>query len=179
MKKNRLPYQNKTGFQIPEGYLDDLEERLLAKVTPLMGDSPLWGKAEKPFAVPENYFDSLEDRIMDAVQGQEKKEPKVISLIPRDIVYYVAGVAAVLLAIVSITSEPQPASLSLENLDLLSLENYLEESFDYGHPEVAGYIAEDDFSFATPTRSHGIDQEAVIEYLHENIEEPSLIFNEN
>lgn len=177
MKENRLPYHRKPGFQIPQDYLEELEERLMLKVTPSeIGSSPL-EKTKRAFTVPGNYFEDLEDRVMKNVTGQQKKEPKLISLFRKEAFYYVAGVAAVLVAVVTSISVPQSQPQSLDSLDMLSLETYLEETIDYSNPE-AGLIT-GKMIFATSTQSTNIDQEALMEYLHENLEEPSLIFNEN
>ena len=178
MKENRLPYNRKSGFQIPQDYLEDLEERLMSKVGSLeSGSSPL-EKTARAFRVPENYFVGLEDRVMENINKQQKKEPKVISLFRKEAFYYVAGIAAVLLAIVTNISPPQTSPQSLENLDMLSLETYLEETIDYSDPEMPSLITEEMY-FATSAQTSNIDQEAVMQYLHENLEEPSLIFNEN
>lgn len=179
MKKNRLPYHGKTGFQIPENYLADLEERLMSKVISSEIEAAPVEKTKNAFQVPDTYFENLEDRVMNSIQGQQKKEPKVVSLFTREAFYYVAGVAAVLIAIVTNISVQQPVPQSLDNLDMLSLESYLEESVDYSNPEISNFMEDGSFSFATSTPSSYIDQEALMEYLHENIEEPSLIFNEN
>lgn len=179
MEKNRLPHHHKSGFRIPEAYLENLEEQLLSKVIPTAPASSLLRDREKVFAVPDNYFTDFEERLMQTVQGQKKKKSRLIPLFKKEAFYYVAGVAAVLLAIVTTTSTPQPDTLSLESLDLLSLESYLEESVDYSHPEVSGFISEGNSGFATSGPSNKIDQDILMEYLHENIEEPFLIFNEN
>ena len=184
MKENRLPYHNKTGFQIPEGYLESLEDRILSKVLspeldPSEVDLSTSQKTKKPFTVPGNYFENLEDRVMKNIQGQKKKEPKLISLLTKEAFYYVAGIAAIFLAVITNVSGPQTEQNSLETLDMLSLESYLEENYDYSSPEVSNLVSEDVLSITTSAQTSYIDQEALMEYLQENIEEPSLIFNEN
>ena len=69
MMKDKEELPNKSGFTTPEGYFEQLGDRLMEH-----------GSAELPpnngFAVPDGYFEQLEDRIMEKVQP----EAPVISL---------------------------------------------------------------------------------------------------
>jgi len=178
MKKNGLSYSKNTGYQMPPGYLENLEDRLFAKLATSDKTVSISEKAKMAFTVPDNYFDSFEDKLM-AKLPATRKEPKLISLLNKEALYYVAGVAAVLIAIVVNTFTQQPEPFSLESLDMLTLENYIDESIDQSTPEVSRILSEGDFSLAPTGNSGYIDQEALFEYLHDNIEEPSLIFNED
>lgn len=56
----------KTGFEVPNGYFESLEDRVLSKI-----------KSEVINDIPEGYFDTIEDRVFEKIKNEE---PKVISL---------------------------------------------------------------------------------------------------
>lgn len=180
MKKNKLPYNQKHPFKVPENYFGSLEDRIMDKVTSVQDqdqDVKLPGdRAEAGFKVPENYFENFEDRLMAKIDNKPKQS-KVISLLNRESFYYVAGTAAVFVAIITtlFTNPAQP--IGFEDLDVVSIEGYLHETLEFSTTDVSQYFNEGEFSFAPSGRSD-VDQEAVIEYLNENVEEPSILFNE-
>lgn len=180
MKKNKLPYDHKNPFQVPEQYFGSLEDRIMARATSAKDqdeDIRLQSdKAETGFKVPENYFETFEDRLMSKIDTRPKQS-KVISLLNRESFYYVAGAAAVFVAIVTTLFSSPAQPLGFEDLDVVSIEGYLHETLEFSTTDVSQYFNEGEFSFAPSGRSD-VDQEAVIEYLHENIEEPSILFNE-
>lgn len=178
MKKNRLTYGKDPGYQIPPNYMENLEARIMAGVQASEKPVAVPETAVKPFTVPENYFATFEDRLMAKLPG-EPKESKLISLLNKEGFYYAAGVAAVFVAILVNSLNRQPEPFTMDNLDMLTLETYIDESIDYSAPEASGMFSEDLFSYAPSGPAEDINQEAVMEYLHEHLEEPSLIFNED
>jgi len=56
----------KTGFEIPNGYFDALEDKVMSKLI-----------TEDTNDIPEGYFDTIEDRVFEKIKNEE---PKVISL---------------------------------------------------------------------------------------------------
>ena len=178
MKENRLTYGKNAGYQIPPGYLENLENSIMARVASSNDPALLSEKAEKSFTVPEDYFQSFEDRLMKKLPAA-RKEPKIITLLNKEAFYYAAGVAAVFVAIVVNSFTQQPESFGMESVDMLSLENYIDETIDPSTPEVTRMFSEGMFSYTPTGPSGNIDQEALLEYLHENLEEPALIFNED
>ena len=176
MKKNRLPSSKYSGFRIPQDYLENLEDRVMERVT-LVEEEKLPENHKNPFAVPSDYFIDLEDRVINRIIEQPKKESKVISLLNNEFFYYAAGVAAVFVTIVTSLLFQPAETFTIESLDMLSLENYIDETIDISNPE-GSMLREEDLSFSPTYQENYIDQEALFEYLNENIEEPALIFNE-
>lgn len=179
MKKNKLPYNQKNPFKVPENYFGSLEDRIMDKVTSVQDqdmDARLPENGEAGFRVPENYFETFEDRLMAKID-KKPRQSKVISLLNRESFYYITGAAAVFVAIITtlFTNPAQP--VGFEDLDLVSIEGYLHETLEFSTTDVSQYFNEGEFSFA-PSDQSDVDQEAVIEYLNENIEEPSILFNE-
>ena len=56
----------KTGFEVPNGYFESLEDKVLSKI-----------KSEANNDIPEGYFDTIENRVFEKIKNEE---PKVISL---------------------------------------------------------------------------------------------------
>ena len=178
MKKNRLTYGKDPGYQIPPGYMENLEARIMAGVQASEKPVSVPETAVKPFTVPEDYFASFEDRLMAKLPATQK-ESRIISLLNKESFYYAAGVAAVFVAILVNSFTLQPEPFTMDSLDMLTLETYIDESIDYSAPEASGMFSDELFSYAPAGPAEDINQEAVMEYLHEHLEEPSIIFNEN
>lgn len=174
MTKKRLPYQKKSGFRVPENYFGAFETRMLDKVNSKgFKDS----ESTNPFKVPEAYFENFDDRIIERLH-KEPKGSKVIRLITNRYLSYAAGFAAVIAVIFSLKFFDQTQTTGYEDLEISALENYLLETLDPTTPEESHILKEGDFSFATPVTAD-LNQEAVLEYLNENTEDPSLLLNDN
>ena len=174
MKKKGLPYRKDSGFKVPENYFQDFEARLMSQL-PTVEENFILHEKSSPFKVPDAYFDQFESRLNERLNI---KETRVIPLNNRKkLLFYVAGVAAVLAVIFSSVVFNRSQSFEYNDLDILAVENYLLESFDYSSPEETHLLKEGDFTFATSPNA-GVDREALLEYLNENMEDPSLLLNE-
>ena len=180
MKKNKLPYDHKSGFKVPEGYFEALEERVLNSVTGAQEKILPGDKKEIGFKVPENYFENFETALFERIDGIEKqrKTPKIISLFNKESFYYAAGAAAVFVAIITTLFTNPSESFGFEDLDMLTLEVYIHESIEFSTNDISQYLSEGDLGLAQPEGTL-VDEDVVIEYLTENMEEPSILYNEN
>lgn len=79
----------KTGFEVPRGYFDSIEEKVFSKID---------FKNKSPNDIPEGYFDTIENRVFEKIKNEETK---VISLKSRfaKIVAPMAIAASILLLI--------------------------------------------------------------------------------
>jgi hypothetical protein len=91
MKKNSTHTQ--AGFEVPEGYLDQLTERVL-KITPHQKVPDHAG-----FKIPEGYLKALEDRIM----FQRKAQPKLISLQTSSVMRWLYPIVAAAALFIGVT----------------------------------------------------------------------------
>lgn len=169
MKENGLPFKKDAGFKVPEGYFQDFEARMMARVT-----SSEIAPKENPFKVPENYFEQLEERVFERLEKTPKKG-KVIPLLNRRTFSYVASIAAVLAILLSSIVFNETREFGFDDLDAIALENYLLESLDFEDPR---QVPGEDYIYTTSTNPN-IDKEALFEYLNDHIEEPALLFNED
>lgn len=119
------------GFQAPVGYLDSVEDVVIAKLkaTAIHGDS-------SSKEIPENYFSSIEDKVLQRLKGEnsEKKsssKTKVISLKNyKKILIPIAAAAS--MALLFTLGKKQQEEVSFENLALSEIEYALETNIlDY------------------------------------------------
>lgn len=175
MKNNKLPYHKKSGFKVPKDYFGEFEERLMLSLE--NGDEQFnllhTYKGKSGFTLPEGYLESLEDRILDKV---ETKPEKVIQLFSYKRIFYAAA-AAVFIGIVSTLFFNQSTTTNtMDSIELSALENYIEEGyFDLDFNELSAFMREDGYTFGDYNTSEFSD-EAVYNYIDENIEDPEFLF---
>ncbi len=173
MEKNKLPYHQQKDFKVPEGYFETLEERIMQQVTSLNGKEQTALPSNNGFKVPENYFNNFETKLFQKLE-KEKKTPRVISLLNKEIFYYVAGAAAVFVALFSTILNKPSQPVEFGDLEISTLEIYLYETLE---PDVSQYLNEEE-AFLSKAENADVDFEAVYEYLNENVEEPAVLVNE-
>lgn len=172
MEENNT-YRHNSGFKVPENYFDGLEDRILASVA---SDSPEKRLSENTagFRVPEGYFDSLEDRILEQV-GQPAKRGALIPLFRSKKLLYAAAVAAVFIGLVSTLLLRPIAEISFDDMELSALENYIDEGYlDFNLNEITSFMYEEGYAVDNLDQPK-IDNEALLEYLDENIEDPAYL----
>ena len=157
------------GFNIPEGYFENFEANLEIRL--LEEELP----KSNGFKVPDGYFDTLEERMAEI---KAQPEPKVVSLFSRRSLVYVAGIAASLLLIISITKGSGDISEDIAALSLTEIESYLDQGGeDIDTDEILALMDEEALSEITLT-SDLISEESLEEYLLENLEETSPLLIE-
>lgn len=176
MENNKLPYHLKPGFKVPDMYFENFEERLMRSVIreDEQPEIDLNYLGKPGFSVPEGYFESIEDKILEKVAN---KPGKVVPLFSGRKIFYAAAVAAVFIGIISTLFFRNPTSeYTMETIELSALENYIEEGyFDLDFNELTAFITEEDYSFDDYSTAEFSD-EAVFNYINENVEDPQLLF---
>lgn len=176
MKKNKLPYQ-KPSFTVPDGYFAELEDRIMASATSSINRKTSLKNKENGFVVPENYFEDFEIRLFERIEN-EKKPSKILQLFNKESYYYFAATAAVFIALVSTTFFPSKNQLSIETIEMTALENYIEVPKGDPYRNILELAIEEGVD-PVPKNQPEIKEEAIIEYLNENLEETAIIFNGN
>lgn len=130
MNNNKLHSIEKSGFKTPRDYFSNLEEQLQSeiKLTELAENSG--------FKVPEDYLNRFEDRLLQNLDT--KNDNKIISLFSWKNIAAVSTIAACL-AIIFNLFYVKEADLTFENLETVSIENYL-QSREYSADEMATLI---------------------------------------
>lgn len=174
MKKNKS-HINKSGFKIPENFLEDFEEKMMRSVgeKPVLQDSY---KNNSGFKVPDIYFDNLEKDVLQKVESQ-KKGGKLISLFNNKKLFYAVAVAAVFVGLIStVNLNPVSDNYTMGGVELSAIEQYIDEGYiDLNFNEISAFMADEDLSFEEFNTS-GISDEQVLDYLSENIEDPNILY---
>ncbi|GAA4322098.1 hypothetical protein GCM10023115_50010 [Pontixanthobacter gangjinensis] len=175
MKPNSPKYQSKPGFKVPDDYFSSLEDKLMRRIdAENKADLPDMGSG---FTVPEGYFDTLEEQIL----SKTNRPSKVVSLFKKEYLYYAAAIAAIfVLMLGNFFQAEQPQNLGWDDVEITEIEDYFDEDYNMSYMEWntteysdlmfddARLIYEEDFN--------NVDSEAVFDYLDENIEDPTYIF---
>lgn len=174
MKTNKPKYNHDSGFKIPEDYFSSLEDRIMHRFNELESEIPA---KQNDFKVPEGYFDSLEDKI---ISRANINKPGIIRLFKREYFYYAAAVVAICILMLGNYFSPlEDPSIGWDDVEISAMENYIDEDYNMGYvewntSEYSDYIFSDskiiyDEDFET------VDSDAVLDYLDENIEDPTYI----
>lgn len=180
MRKNSLPYNDDQDFKVPDGYFESLEDRIMDSVTT---DEIEQSLPQHGFVMSKEYSDSFEDRLFNRMRLenllQTNTPPKVRRLNFKQSFKYAAAVAAAVLVVGSLLNSNQPTvNDSIENIDLLTLEGYLQEVSETPNSSLEFIITNQQDSLATKDDII-IEQDALLEYLKENIDEPSILYYED
>lgn len=159
MKRNES--HNNRPFNTPKDYFDSFEERLFTHDTFQNAIPKSHG-----FNTPENYFDSLTDKVMSLVEEANERRPWYRKY------WYASAVAALVVVGLLVFNLNGNSSAGLEDVNIASIENYLDESFiEFDDDDISALLEENsDFSF-----NYNIDEEALIDYLDVHLEDASLI----
>ncbi|MCL6217317.1 hypothetical protein [Zunongwangia pacifica] len=174
MKEEKIPYHGASGFKVPSGYFENLEDNLCDKVC---NEEKQLEKIALPkkagFKVPGHYFDDLEDALVAKI---EHKQPRSIKIDFRKTFYYAAAVAAIFVGLyTTVFTLGNEQSASWDDVELSAIEQYIDDGYiDLSDTEFSSMIIEDGYiveesDFAT------MNSDAVFEYLDENVEDPSFI----
>ncbi|MDT0676280.1 hypothetical protein [Autumnicola musiva] len=171
MKKNKLPHKSKSGFKIPDDYFGNLEQDLMDGLFSKSEESFLHNKqVSSGFKTPEAYLENFN------VELPAKEDTGVISIFSRRTFYYVAGIAAVLFAVINSLFVQTEAEASWDNLELSAIENYIEEGYlDMPESEITNYLYEDGYNIEDADFRE-VNSNAVVEYLDEHLEDPAHIY---
>lgn len=166
MKKDKLHNINSAGFKTPDNYFDTFDNQLIQRIKE---KSSLEGIESPGFEVPKDYFNTIDDSILNAVNDQV--ETPVVSLFKRKQLYYMSGIAASLLLLISIFNYQS----TTEDISIELVENYFIESdldtYDLAELLVDANILEDDFNLIETT----YEEENLEEYLLENADIEAIL----
>lgn len=171
--ENKKSYNPKSGFKVPDNYFGNLESKIMASINEdkgILHDL----KEDNGFKVPANYFETLESRIFEKIEKPAPKV-KVISIFGRKELYAVAAVAAIFIGIIStVLYQPVPQQ-TLNNVEVSALEDYLDSgNVEFEYNDISSFIYEEGYVLEKQN-SFDVSDDAVFDYLNENIEDPSLI----
>ncbi len=166
---NLEKYKNKSGFKIPNNYMKDFEANIFDKLEISADKSK---ERKSGFQVPTDYFNTIEENILVRLDTEGKKG-KIVNLFSKKNLYYASAVAAIFVVMLCTFLFNSPDSNSIDTIEYAALEDYLgEEDLDYY--DISNLIYEDGFIIESLNASN-FDDEAIFDYLNENIEYSGLI----
>lgn len=172
MDSNNLPYHNKQGFEVPEGYFEEFENEILGMVNiaeTLNSQEPDIIK-DTGLKVPEGYFEELDKNIL-----SKTIEPKVVPLFSKRLFYYVAGITAIFAAVFGSAHLTPSVNNSWDSVELSVMENYINEGYiELTQEDISEFIGKDG-ELINDTDFSNVNSEAAMEYLDENMEDPTYI----
>lgn len=149
-------YQNKTGFKLPEAYLDNFEVESLELV-----------KDDDSLKTPDDYFENFKVDL-------PRKKSKVRQLKPY---YPVASAIAAILIVAFIINhfvqnDMTKGDVKFSSIEQQELENYIENEIE----NPLDYIDQDlEFDFKSDIENSQIGSEKIIYYLGDDIYEQDFI----
>jgi cell division protein FtsL len=159
--------KHKEGFDIPNDYFEEFENRLFNKI------NIEFLPKDSGFKVPEGYFNEVDEKIIHQVKKPINKI-KVISIVSRKTILYAATIAAVAVLIFSIVNN-QNEVLTLDEIDFSSIKTYIEEgNIEIDNSDLSLLFTEEDLSAITLEENY-ISEEILNEYLLENINDSSIL----
>jgi len=166
MKEEKLHNVNSTGFKVPKDYFESFDEKLIQR---LDQEKSIEGISSPGFIVPEDYFTSLETEILNKVASERKT--KVVRLFPKKQLYFVSGIAASLLLMLTVYNY----SSASDELSVEMVENYFVESsldsYELAELLSDADILEDNFTIAEIQNT----EENLEDYLLENADIEAII----
>tara|TARA_R110002049_G_scaffold143647_2_gene305840 strand:- start:1650 stop:2147 length:498 start_codon:yes stop_codon:yes gene_type:complete len=163
MQTNKLHNIKETGFKVPKGYFDNLEDTVLRHIKLKELSS------ESGFKTPENYFDSLEDSILN--KASEKESTKVISIFSRRNLIYASSIAAAVLLLFNLSVFEK--NITFDSLDVDTAENYIMneivDSYEFATLFSEEALTEDNFI------DYDFNEETIEAYIINNIDIEDLM----
>ena len=115
--KSKLKNIKKTGFKTPKNYFQNLEDQIMDTIKL---DNALKSIDDAGFKIPQGYLDTLEDVVLTKVT--KTSNPKVISILNKQTLIYISGVAAAVLIMFNIFWNK--TETTIDTLDAELVENY-------------------------------------------------------
>lgn len=152
------------GFKIPEGYFEGLTDRIMDRVSAEVHDLP----KSDGFKAPEGYFDTLSDEIL---ERSKKDETKVVKLYPyRKFLITAASIAAVVVIFIGLQWQGEQG-LSFEDIANMELEEYFDDNTSALNTyDIAELMPLDELE-VTDILETEWDEENIVEYLDETIDD--------
>jgi hypothetical protein len=137
--KDKFKHLKQTGFKVPEGYFDNLEDAVFNQ---LNEKSSLDMIKSTGYTVPKNYFSTVEENVFDTL-NKENKNIKVVSLLSRKSILYMSGVAAAAVVMFSVFINKSETESEELNYDLIA--NYIIDQ-NVSSYDLASLLTEDELT---------------------------------
>ena len=166
MKNKSLHSIKDTGFKAPDRYFEAFDDALLSR---LNNTNQLKDIHASGFDMPKNYLDTFDQSVLDKIQ---KKDSKVVRLLPWKKMAYATAVAASVLLMFSLIFKSSD-ELSFETIETATIEDYIFEE-DFTSLELAALFTEDELN-SNDLVETTISDDSIEDYLLEHMSLEDLI----
>jgi hypothetical protein len=165
MNNKKLHTIKNSGFKVPKGYFESLDDNVLGK---LKANFNLRDIKSNSFKTPDDYFETFDEKLFKSLET----ETKVRHLITWKQLTYISGIAASFLIFFNLYFS-QPKNVNFDSLETASITNYLTEE-NFNTYELASLFSEDELTSDKFTEEP-INESVLEEYLYENASIEDLI----
>ena len=163
-------------FKTPEGYFESFTERLMGRLSDDQSVSYDLIPKNDGFEVPEGYFEGVNQSIREKLS---LSETEVVQLRPFKKYYAVAAAVAAIVTLAFIFNWNASSEISFDNIADSDIENYFENTdLELTTYELAELIPVDELEYVDMLEGH-LDQENVLDYLDDNIDDIEALNLEN
>jgi len=157
-------------FGAPTGYFESFQDTLDARMAEERLREHVKGHG---FSVPQGYFDDFKVTVQNDIL---KSNGKVISLFSKQTLITVAAIAACIVLVLSIfKNDSKQQDFAIEDIPINTLESYLEsDAISFTNEELTAYLDDEFLNFSTDSLESEITNEALENYVLENIESSNL-----
>lgn len=164
--------KNENKFTTPEGYFDNFNERLFARIEAESDNEPNTDFLPKSdgFSVPKQYFEQVQRKLLH--NTSINTEVKVIQLNPFKKYYAVAAAIVVLLSLATVFFlSKQEESITFEDLAANDIDSYFDTAIlDMSSNEITEVLEFETISL-DDISTYAIEDEAILDYLDEAYED--------
>ncbi len=166
MKKDKLHNIKSTGFKTPDHYFDNFEARLKNR---LSSEDKIESIETTGFNVPDNYFDTFEENILQKLSEEDGKP--VVQLFNRKKIYYITGIAASLILLLSLfINKGEVSEISVEMVETY-LENQDLDSYELAQLLSDADVLEENFTITETNYT----EENLESYLLDNVDIETML----
>ena len=168
MKTNNKSH-NASGFKTPANYFDGFEDRMFSK---LSAENELKENTPNGFTIPDGYFNTVEDSVFAKLNIQKDAEETSTSNTPTNRLnyWYLSAIAAVLIVCMMVVNIQKTNTLTFDTIEITSIEDALEEGYlDISLSDITSLYENTEL-----TASFDVDDDAILEYLENNIDDQSF-----
>lgn len=165
---NTKDKHNDLGFEVPDGYFESMENKLLASLDT---------KEQAGFKVPDGYFENLESRLL---THTKEVEIKVVALNAHKRTWLAPLLAVAALLVIVLTINGLYNKNAVETTNLASVENDELMEFLLNEPHLEDTATLSYLYAATDlpvqeTLVNDVEDEELIEYLMNNVDDNSFL----
>jgi len=167
-----------SGLKVPEDYFGSFENQLMEKLNSDNSESSILTDSLKTGLItPNKYFENVEDTILEKTI-KANQETKIIPLFSQKNVLFIAGIAAMIAIIISVSINKGNDPFNFDTIDVADIQEYFDEgNVEFSDTEIAELLDEE-ASFIDTFNDDEISDEELENYLSDEELTDEIIYVE-